>query len=151
MHDTGTSSIVYVRYWYYQYYSSIWQFDTSGQSIILTVNLSSLHLPLVLGSAQSCQITLPIYIKLPVLLNEEYWSFQYCVFHNTSITSIAGWRILELPVLCIDQRFWYSSIVNARYWYIHDPVLYMYDTGIHTSIVKHTILEAPVFFIQQYW
>jgi hypothetical protein len=27
---------------------------------------------------------------IPVLLDEEYWSFQYCVFYNTSITSIAG-------------------------------------------------------------
>ena len=57
-------------------------------------------------------------LVLPVLLDEEYWSFQYRVFYNTSITSIVGWRILELPVLCINQRFWYSSIVNARYWYI---------------------------------
>jgi hypothetical protein len=51
-------------------------------------------------------------LVLPVLLDEEYWSFQYRVFYNTSITSIVGWKILELPVLCIDQRFWYSSIVN---------------------------------------
>jgi hypothetical protein len=29
-------------------------------------------------------------LVLPVLLDEEYWSFQYCVFYNTSITSIAG-------------------------------------------------------------
>jgi hypothetical protein len=57
-------------------------------------------------------------LVLPVLVDEEYWSFQYRVFYNTSITSIVGWRILELSVLCIDQRFWYSSIVNARYWYI---------------------------------
>jgi hypothetical protein len=57
-------------------------------------------------------------LVLPVLLDEEYWSFQYHVFYNTSITSIVGWRILELPLLCINQRFWYSSIVNARYWYI---------------------------------
>ena len=56
-------------------------------------------------------------LVLPVWLDEEYWSFQYSMFYNTSITSIVGWRILELPVLCIDQRFWYSSIVNARYWY----------------------------------
>jgi hypothetical protein len=53
--------------------SSIWQFDTSGQSLILTVNHSSLYLPLVLGSAQSCQITLRDHTKyLPVLLDEEY-------------------------------------------------------------------------------
>ena len=36
-------------------------------------------------------------LVLPVLLDEEYRSFQYRVFYNTSITSIVGWRILELP------------------------------------------------------
>jgi hypothetical protein len=40
---------------------------------------------------------------LPVLLDEEYWSFQYFVLYNTSITSIVGWRILEFPVLCALQ------------------------------------------------
>jgi hypothetical protein len=29
-------------------------------------------------------------LVLPVLLDEEYWSFQYGVFYNTSITSIVG-------------------------------------------------------------
>jgi hypothetical protein len=29
-------------------------------------------------------------LVLPVLLDEEYWSFQYRVFYNTSITSIVG-------------------------------------------------------------
>ena len=29
-------------------------------------------------------------LRKPVLLDEEYWSFQYRVFYNTSITSIAG-------------------------------------------------------------
>ena len=28
---------------------------------------------------------------------------QYCVLYNTSITSIAGWRILEFPALCALQ------------------------------------------------
>ena len=42
-------------------------------------------------------------LVLPVLLDEEFWSFQYCVFYNTSITSIVGWRILEFPVLCALQ------------------------------------------------
>jgi hypothetical protein len=31
-----------------------------------------------------------LYNILPVLLDEEYWSFQYYVLYNTSITSIAG-------------------------------------------------------------
>ena len=91
-------------------------------------------------------------LVLPVLLDEEYWSFQYRVFYNTSITSIVGWRILELPVLCIDQRFWYSSIVNARYWYIQYCTVLQYwyyqyceyyNTG-NTSIVNITILVIPV-------
>jgi hypothetical protein len=37
------------------------------------------------------------------LLDEEYWSFQYCVFYNASITCIAGWIILKFPVLCALQ------------------------------------------------
>ena len=102
-------------------------------------------------------------LVLPVLLDEEYWSFQYRVFYNTSITSIVGWRMLELPVLCIDQRFWYSSIVNARYWYIQYCIYTILDfrycnitilvflvlysvtnTGI-SSIVNIIILVIPVF------
>jgi hypothetical protein len=60
-------------------------------------------------------------LNLPVLLDEEYWSFQYCVFYNTSITSIAGWRILEFPVLCALQ---YSSITSIAGWRILEfPVL----------------------------
>ena len=79
-------------------------------------------------------------LVLPVLLDEEYWSFQYRVFYNTSIT----------------------SIVNARYWSIQYcictilvlPVLEHYNTGIssivqiyntgNTSIVNITILVFPV-------
>ena len=38
-----------------------------------------------------------------LLLEEEYWRFRYGVFYNASITSIAEWRILELPVLCALQ------------------------------------------------
>ena len=52
-------------------------FDMTGRSLILTVNTISCDLPLELGSVHSCQIA-------------KYWSFQYCVFYNTSITSIAG-------------------------------------------------------------
>ena len=95
---------------------------------------------------------------LPVLLDEEYWSIQYRVFYNTSITSIAGWRILELPVLCIDQRFWYSSIVNARYWYIQYCIytilgfrycnitilVFLVLYSVNTGIVNITILVIPV-------
>jgi hypothetical protein len=57
-------------------------------------------------------------LVLPVLLDEEYWSFQYRVFYNTSITSIVGWRILEIPVLCIDQRFWLLySVTMEKIWF----------------------------------
>jgi hypothetical protein len=57
-------------------------------------------------------------LVLPVLLDEEYWSFQYRVFYNTSITSIVGWRILELPVLCVLQYYntRNTSIVMLQYW-----------------------------------
>jgi hypothetical protein len=65
-------------------------------------------------------------LVLPVLLDEKYWSFQYCVLYNTSITSVDLCTIPEAPVFFIK------------------------NTG-NTSIVKHTILEAPIFFIQQYW
>ena len=90
-------------------------------------------------------------LVLPVLLDEKYWSFQYRVFYNTSITSIVWWRILELPVLYIDQRFWYSSIVNARYWYIQYCIYTIpdfrycniYNTCI-SSIVNIIILVIPV-------
>ena len=75
--------------------------------------------------------------SLPVLLDEEYWSFQYHVFYNTNITSIVGWQILKLPVLCIYQRFWYSSIVNARYWYIQ----YCVYTILDFRYCEYTILD----------
>jgi hypothetical protein len=62
-------------------------------------------------------------------MDEEYWSFQYCVFYNTSITSIAGYT--GIPESLIYTQYRNSSSNN---------------TG-NTSIVKHTILEAPIFFI----
>ena len=74
--------------------------------------------------------------------------------------------------MCIDQRFWYSSIVNARYWYIHYCISMIldfrycnvYNTGISSiaqcnntgitrivtgisrivNIVNITILVLPV-------
>ena len=60
-------------------------------------------------------------LVLPVLLDEEYWSFQYCVFYNTSITSIVCFTILVLPVL-----------LNEEYWSFQYRVFY--NTSI-TSIV----------------
>ena len=109
-------------------------------------------------------------LVLPVLLDEEYWSFQYHVFYNTSITSIVGWRILELPLLCINQRFWYSSIVNARYWYIQYCIYTIldfrycnitmlvflvqyckyYNTGITGIAAGCFILSKTVCYVKQY-
>jgi hypothetical protein len=81
-------------------------------------------------------------LVLPVLLDEEYWSFQYCVFYNTSITSI------DVPVSCIYNTGIPESLIYAQYRKLQYSS--SNNTG-NTSIVKHTILEAPVFFIQQYW
>jgi hypothetical protein len=36
-------------------------------------------------------------LVLPVLLDEEYWNFQYRVFYNTSITSIA---------VLLNEEYW---------------------------------------------
>ena len=55
------------------------------QSLILTVNHSSLYLPLVLVSAQSCQITLPIYIsnsKGPCKIFWHYRAFASYVMYS---------------------------------------------------------------------
>jgi hypothetical protein len=41
------------------------------------------------NTGASSNVCLTILV-LPVLLDEEYWSFQYCVFYNTGITGIAG-------------------------------------------------------------
>jgi hypothetical protein len=59
---------------------------------------------------------------------------------NTRVSSIVCFTILVLPVL-LDEE-------NTQYWKLQYSS--SSNTG-NTSIVKHTILEAPVFFIQQYW
>ena len=112
----------------YKYYQYCWMKNTGASSIVCFTIL-----------------------VLPELLDEEYWSFQYRVFYNTSITSIVGWRILELPVLCIDQRFWYSSIVYARYWYIQYCIYMILDFRycnitilVFLVLYSVTILVLPV-------
>ena len=87
----------------------------------------SCDLQLELGSAHS--VKLPdtrvsnivrfAILVLPVLLDEEYWSFQYCVFYNTSMTSIVCFTILVLPVL-LDEEYWsfqyrvfYNTIITS--------------------------------------
>ena len=85
----------------------------TGRSLILTVNTMSCDLQLELGSAHSVKlpdtrvsnIVCFAILVLPVLLDEEYWSFQYCVFYNTSMTSIVCFTILVLPVL-LDEEYW---------------------------------------------
>ena len=89
----------------------------------------SCDLQLELGSAHSCQITSIVcfaILVLPVLLDEEYWSFQYCVFYNTSITSIVCFTILVLPVL-LDEEYW-----SFQY-------------------LCFTILLLPVLLDEEYW
>ena len=60
----------------------------TGRSLILTVNTLPTHVKL--PDTRVSSIVCFTILVLPVLLDEEYWSFQYCVFYNTSITSIAG-------------------------------------------------------------
>ena len=74
-------------------------------------------------------------LVLPVLLDEEYWSFQYRVFYNTSITSIVGYCIVYRSTILVFQYCKCTILVH--------PVLYMYNTGI-SSIVNITILVIPV-------
>ena len=102
----------------------------------------------------------------------RYWYYQYCKYYNTGNTSIVTlYNTRNTSIVMLQYRK--SSIVYIQYWmYQYHPVLCIYNTGIpesliyaqyrklqysssnntgNTGIVKHTILEAPVFFIQQYW
>jgi hypothetical protein len=58
------------------------------------------------------------------------------------------YTILDVPVSCIYNTGIPASLVYAQYRKLQYSS--SNNTG-NTSIVKHTILEAPVFFIQQYW
>jgi hypothetical protein len=64
--------------------------------------------------------------------------------YNTGITSIVIFTILVFPALWIIPE----SLIYAQYRKLQYSS--SNNTG-NTSIVKHTMLEAPVFFIQQYW
>jgi glucan phosphoethanolaminetransferase (alkaline phosphatase superfamily) len=138
MHDTGTSSIVYVRYWYYQYCNiTILVFLVLYSVTILVLQwwvlcsfaylrwrrrdvcnfhmISSLYLtvsirlrPVMSNYLTNMYQTLRDHTKyfditglLPLMLctaeMEEYWSFQYRVFYNTSITSKA---------VLLDEEYW---------------------------------------------
>jgi hypothetical protein len=81
MHDTGTSSIVY--------YEAAGR-DTGITSIVTLYNTRNTSIVMLqYRKPVSCIVCFTILV-LPVLLDEEYWSFQYRVFYNTSITSIVG-------------------------------------------------------------
>ena len=74
----------------------------------------------------------------------RYWYYQYCNIYNTGITSIIilQYQYCNVTILVIPVSYIYNtgctSIVHLQYW--------------NTRIVDlYTILEAPVFFIQQYW
>jgi hypothetical protein len=77
---------------------------------------------------------------------------------NTRVSSIVCFTILVLPVLfnfvpvsCIYNTGIPESLIYAQYRKLQYSS--SNNTG-KTSIVKHTILEAPEFFIQQieqYW
>jgi hypothetical protein len=57
------------------------------------------------------------------------------------------YTILDVPVSCIYNTGKPESVIYAQYRKLQYSS--SNNTG-NTSIVKHTILEAPVFFIQQY-
>jgi hypothetical protein len=59
-----------------------------------------------------------------------------------------AFTILDVPVSCIYNTGIPESLIYTQYRKLQ------YSSSNNTgnnSIVKHTILEAPVFFIQQYW
>jgi hypothetical protein len=67
---------------------------------------------------------------------------------NTGASSIVCFTILVLSVL-LDEEYW-NNIGNTnivKHTILEAPVFFIQQY----CIVKHTILEAPVFFIQQYW
>jgi hypothetical protein len=83
-------------------------------------------------------------LVLPVLLDEKY---QYCIVTIPEI-QYRIYTILDVPVSCIYNTGIPESLIYTQYRKLQYSS--SSNTG-NTSIVKHTILEAPVFFIQQYW
>jgi hypothetical protein len=69
--------------------------------------------------------------------------YQYYNIYNTGNTSI-----VMLPVSCIYNTGIPELFIYTQYQKLQSSS--SNNTG-NTSIAKHTILEAPVFFIQQYW
>jgi hypothetical protein len=89
MHDTGTPSIVYVRYWYYQYYNI---------TILVFLVLYSVTI-----------------LVLPVLQYLQYWYFQYCEYYNTGNTSIVNITILVIPVSRPAASYYTSRFFTYDY------------------------------------
>jgi hypothetical protein len=77
IYNTGIpESLIYAQYRKLQYSSSN---NTGNTSIVCWMKNT--------GASSIVCFTI---LVLSVLLDEEYWSFQYRVFYNTSITSIVG-------------------------------------------------------------
>jgi hypothetical protein len=66
-------------------------FGSSQYSILKLIAIHNLACSYVISAVHNIRGKSPVISK-------------YCVSYNTSITSIAGWRILELPVLCVLQH-----------------------------------------------
>jgi hypothetical protein len=63
---------------------------------------------------------------------------------------VSNYQILEFPVLCAFRTI-PSTKENTKFNRVSGNPSLVEDFHSNNSIVKHTILEAPVFFIQQYW
>ena len=88
-------------------------------------------------------------LVIPVLLHCTILEIrnEYC---NVTIPEIQYriYTILDVPVSCIYNTGISESLIYAKYRKLQYSS--SNNTG-NTSIVKHTILETLVFFIQQYW
>jgi hypothetical protein len=99
MHDTGTSSIVYVRYWYYQYC------NITILVFLVLYSVTILVLPVLYTSIVN--ITNTGISSIVQCYNTGITSivYQYCKYYNTGNTSIAaGCFILSKDVNYIDTK-----------------------------------------------
>ena len=78
------------EYWSFQFYNTSITVKNTGDTSITRVLLFYNTSITSMKNTRFHNIVCFTILVLPVLLDEEYWSFQYCVFYNTSITSIAG-------------------------------------------------------------
>ena len=114
MHNTGTSSIVYVRYWYYQY---------CNITILVFLALYSVTT-----------------LVLPVLQHSQYWYFQYCEYYNTGNTSIVNITILVIPVARPAASYYPKQIffsettgpIATKLWW-NDPCMAPFQNCVRWS------------------